>query len=321
VAKASSRADGGGGGRLGRLGKINHKKENEMTKAEEYWGKFTEDWRAEQDALDAIDKDPVAKAAKAAKEAEEEAAREAKRKEPTIVVSNADNATLTPKSAGGFVSGCVDAINGLGGTEVPGYVPTRHELTQIVNFWCKEILDLKQKAEDVGGWDWEERLMEFGKRRIKRIETVLGEELVGQAIKDYNAEKAWRKKYVVRQQDIAVLRALAVKVEHAAHGMYDETPEARYTFADGSVLVTHEGYYGKTSFNVEHWFATTAEKEAFDAEMAERNVIRWVRKRGSGRMVRRPEKPAAAAPPEPLPPTGGKPVVAAAPTRKESQPV
>lgn len=292
-----------------------------MTKAEEFWLKFTEESRAEQDALDAIDKDPVAKAAKTAKEAEQEAAREAKRKKQTVA-SNADNATLMPQSAGGFVFGCVDAINGLGGTEVPGYVPTRYELIQIVNFWCKEILDLKQKDEDVGGWDWEERLMEFGKKRIKRIETVLGEELLEQAIKDYNAEKAWRKELVVRQQDIAVLRALAVKVEHAEHGMYDATPEVRYTFADGSVLVTHEGFYGKTSFNVAHWFSTTAEKEALDAEMAERNVVRWgFRKRGSGHMVRRPEKPAAAAPPEPLPPTGDKPVVAAAPTGKESQPV
>ena len=67
-----------------------------MTKAEEFWLKFTEEGRAEQDALDAIDKDPVAKAAKAAKKAEEEAAREAERKKPTVVVSNADNATLMP---------------------------------------------------------------------------------------------------------------------------------------------------------------------------------------------------------------------------------
>ena len=117
--------------------------------------------------------------------------------------------------------------------------------------------------------------MEFGKKRIKRIETVLGEELLEQAIKGYNAGNALSKEYVVRQQDIAVLRALAVKVEHAEHGMYDPSPEVRYTFADGSVLVTNEGVYGKTSFKVAHWFATTEEKEAFDAHMAERNVVRW----------------------------------------------
>jgi hypothetical protein len=292
-----------------------------MTKAEEYWLKFTEDWRAEQDALDAIDKDPVAKAAKAAKEAEEEAAREAKRKE-SKVVQNQDNATLMPQSAGGAVFGYVEEVNGEEGREVTGFIPTRYELKQIVKFWYDELLYLHQKRVDFGVLGSSEyRTMAFGLKRIERAKTVLGEEGVDKAMQEVDAGNAWRKKIVVRQQDIAVLRALALKVEHAEHGMYDKTPEVRYTFADGSVLVTHEGVYGKTSFNVEHWFATTAEKEAFDAEMAERNVIRWVRKRGSGRMVRRPEKPAAAAPPEPLPPTGGKPVVAAAPTGKESQPV
>jgi len=292
-----------------------------MTKAEQYWLKFTEDWRAEQDAPAAVDKDPVAKTAKAAKEAEEEAAREAERKKQTVV-SNADNATLMPQSAGGFVFGCVDAINGLGGTEVPGFVPTRHELIQIVKFWYDELSYLHQKRVDFGVLGSSEyRTMAFGIKRIERARTVLGEEGVDKAMQEVDDRNEARKEHEVRQQDIAVLRALAVKVEHAEHGMHDASPEVRYTFADGSVLVAHEGYYGKNSFNVEHWFSTPEEKGAFDAHMAERNVVRWVRKRGSGQMVRRPEKPAAAAPPEPLPPTGDKPVVAAAPLGKESRPV
>ena len=291
-----------------------------MTKAEEYFLKL--EWRMKQDALDANDKDPVAKAAKAAREAEEEAAREAKRKEPRIVVSNADNAALMPKSIGGAVLGHVEEVNGEEGREVTGFIPTRHELKQIVKFWYDELLYLRRKREDFGqSGGYEHRMMAFGIKRIERARTVLGEEEVDNAMQEVDYRNEARKEHEVRQQDIAVLGALAVKVEHAEHGMYDGTPEVRYTFADGSVLMTHEGYYGKTSFDVAHWFATTAEKEAFDAEMAERNVVRWVRKRGSGQMVRRPEKPAAAAPPEPLPPTGGKPVVAAAPTGKESQPV
>ena len=292
-----------------------------MTKAEEYFLKL--EWRMKQDALDANDKDPVAKAAKAAREAEEEAAREANRKEPRIVVSNADNAALMPKSIGGAVLGHVEEVNGEEGREVTGFIPTRHELKQIVKFWYDELSYLHQKRVDFGVLGSSEyRTMAFGIKRIERARTVLGEEGVNKAMQEVDDRNEARKEHEVRQQDIAVLRALAAKVEHAEHGMYDGTPEVRYTFADGSVLVAHEGYYGKTSFNVAHWFSTTAEKEAFDAEMAERNVVRWdFRKRGSGHMVRRPEKPAAAAPPEPLPPTGDKPVVAAAPLGKESRPV
>jgi hypothetical protein len=162
--------------------------------------------------------------------------------------------------------------------------------------------------------------MAFGIKRIERARTVLAEEGVDKAMQEVDDRNEARKEHEVRQQDIAVLRTLAVKVEHAEHGMHDASPEVRYTFADGSVLVTHEGLYGKNSFNVEHWFSTTEEKGAFDAHMAEREVVRWGIRR-SGQMVRRPEKPAAAAPPEPLPPTGDKPVVAAAPTGNESQPV
>jgi hypothetical protein len=292
-----------------------------MTKAEEYFLKL--EWRMKQDALDANDKDPVAKAAKAAREAEEEAAREAKRKEPRIVVSNADNAALMPKSIGGAVLGHVEEVNGEEGREVTGFIPTRHELKQIVKFWYDELSYLHQKRVDFGVLGSSEyRTMAFGIKRIERARTVLAEEGVDKAMQEVDDRNEARKEHEVRQQDIAVLRALAAKVEHAEHGMYDRAPEVRYTFADGSVLVAHEGYYGKTSFNVAHWFSTTAEKEAFDAEMAERNVVRWdFRKRGSGHMVRRPEKPAAAAPPELLLPTGDKPLAAAAPTGKESQPV
>ena len=291
-----------------------------MTKAEEYFLKL--EWRMKQDALDANDKDPVAKAAKTAREAEEEAAREANRKEPRIVVSNADNAALMPKSIGGAVLGHVEEVNGEEGREVTGFIPTRHELKQIVKFWYDELSYLHQKRVDFGVLGgYEHRTMAFGLKRIERARTVLGEEGVDKAMQEVDARNAGRKEHEVRQQDIAVLRALAVKVEHAEHGLYDQAPEVRYTFADGSVLVTHEGVYGKNSFNVEHWFSTPEEKGAFDAHMAERNVVRWVRKRGSGQMVRRPEKPAAAAPPEPLPPTGGNPVMAAAPAGKESRPV
>jgi hypothetical protein len=61
--------------------------------------------------------------------------------------------------------------------EIKGYVPTRHELIQIVNFWCEAILDIKGKQKDIGGSQgWEDRVVAFGKERIKHVEAGCSDE-------------------------------------------------------------------------------------------------------------------------------------------------
>lgn len=144
-----------------------------MTKAEEFWLKFTEEWRAEQDVVAAAEK-------KGAEEAESEA--EGKKQ---TVVSNADNATLMPRSAARALIGCVEEVNGEEAREVTGFIPTRHELIQIVKFWYEEVLYLHQKREQFPSWGSSEyRTMAFGLKRIGRAKTALGEEAVHKAMQD-----------------------------------------------------------------------------------------------------------------------------------------
>ena len=55
---------------------------------------------------------------------------------------NADSDFLQPLPAGPFVIGRVDRVNGAGAVEVP-FMPTRHELLQLVKYWAREILEIQ----------------------------------------------------------------------------------------------------------------------------------------------------------------------------------
>lgn len=106
-----------------------------------------------------------------------------KEDEKIHVVGNKDNANLGPMPVNGFVIGAVDEINGKGGEEIPGFIPTRDELLPIVKYWFKQILDLRWFYFNTGGTgstEW--RLNVFADRRISRIASLLGEEDVNQAI-------------------------------------------------------------------------------------------------------------------------------------------
>jgi len=103
----------------------------------------------------------------------------------TRIVRNSDNDLLLPMG----VFGSVDEVNGPGSEEIPDFVPTRHELLQLLNFWVKEALD----------WEYfdflfatsgstEIRLIPFAWRRVNRIGELLGEERAKKAVEEAYAE-------------------------------------------------------------------------------------------------------------------------------------
>jgi hypothetical protein len=109
-------------------------------------------------------------------------------KEPRIV-KNADNETVMPWGNEAMVIGYVDEVNGNDAAEVSGFVPTRHELLQLVEYWERVALET--------AWWWfttgqvgssEMRRRTFARCRVNRIWDLLGEEEVGQTIDRVHAE-------------------------------------------------------------------------------------------------------------------------------------
>ena len=62
-------------------------------------------------------------------------------KEKIVVTVNKDNESLHAWGNERFLVGYVDEVNGAGAVEVPDFVPTRHELIQIVRYWAEEALN------------------------------------------------------------------------------------------------------------------------------------------------------------------------------------
>jgi hypothetical protein len=76
----------------------------------------------------------------------------------------------------GFI-GCVDEVNGPGAVLAREFVPTRHELSIIATYWLKVVRDFHfdwfyfQSTDSVAI-----RREPFARRRLGRIERILGEE-------------------------------------------------------------------------------------------------------------------------------------------------
>ena len=91
----------------------------------------------------------------------------------TRIVRNSDNDLLLPMG----VCGSVDEVNGPGAAEIPDFVPTRHELLQLLNFWVKEALDYEYfEFLYAQTGSTELRLIPYAWRRVNRIGELLGEE-------------------------------------------------------------------------------------------------------------------------------------------------
>ena len=85
--------------------------------------------------------------------------------------------------------GYVSEVNGADSAEVPNFVPTRHELIQLVKYWTTLVLDDEFFIFLYGQPGSREiRCIPFGRRRINRIATVLEEEAVQRAINEAEEE-------------------------------------------------------------------------------------------------------------------------------------
>jgi hypothetical protein len=105
------------------------------------------------------------------------------------VVRNSDNDALLPSGNEKVLIGCVDEVNGAGAVEVAEYVPTRHEIMQIVKYWHLRTLDNNWFFFIYGGTGSSEvRLKAFARRRIARADAAIGEEAVDAAIKEARDE-------------------------------------------------------------------------------------------------------------------------------------
>jgi len=101
------------------------------------------------------------------------------------IVRNSDNDLLLPMG----VLGSVDEVNGPGAAEIPDFVPTRHELLQLLNFWVKEALDYEYfEFLYAQTGSTELRLIPYAWRRINRIGELLGEERAKKAVEEAYAE-------------------------------------------------------------------------------------------------------------------------------------
>ena len=104
------------------------------------------------------------------------------------LVKNSDNQSLfrhLPELEGHYV----DEVNGAGAEEVPQYVPTRHELLQLVKYWYGRVLDNDFFQFQYGGSASNEfRIGRFAPRRIRRAAAAIGQEAVDQAIKEVRDE-------------------------------------------------------------------------------------------------------------------------------------
>jgi hypothetical protein len=94
-------------------------------------------------------------------------------------VRNADNIGLGAAGPAGHV----DEVNGDGAAEMPGFVPTRHELIELAKYWTGVTLDIQYEwfiDQQVGSSD--RRIESFARRRVSRIARLLGDEAVTKAI-------------------------------------------------------------------------------------------------------------------------------------------
>ena len=105
------------------------------------------------------------------------------------IVKNKDNDSLLPWGNDRFVVGYVDEVNGPGAAEIPDFVPTRHELLQLVKMWVKEALGYEFFGFCHGlGCSSGSRRADYAWRRVSRIEELLGKEQLNETVEAAYAE-------------------------------------------------------------------------------------------------------------------------------------
>jgi hypothetical protein len=108
-----------------------------------------------------------------------------------IGVRNADNERVLPSRGGGFIIGHVDEVNGPGATEVAEFVPTRHELIQLVKYWTERIVERQYQYFLTGcSGSSDIRLEPYAWRRVGRIAGLLGKKRVNRVLREVRASYA-----------------------------------------------------------------------------------------------------------------------------------
>ncbi len=93
------------------------------------------------------------------------------------------------KTADRLIFGYVDEVNGPGAMEVPGFVPTRHELIHLVEHWAEVRLSTIFKVFGTGVIGSTDTCkVSFAEERIRSIELLLGEEEVNRVIAQVESE-------------------------------------------------------------------------------------------------------------------------------------
>ena len=105
------------------------------------------------------------------------------------IIENADNESVMPWGGKGIIVGFVNEVNGPDAAEISGFVPTRHELIVLVEYWQRRALETEWwwfRTGQVGSS--ETRLQAFAIRRVNRIYDLIGQGEVQQAIDGVYAE-------------------------------------------------------------------------------------------------------------------------------------
>jgi hypothetical protein len=115
-------------------------------------------------------------------------------REILTIAQNRDNHGLLPSGIeyGMCPLGYVDEVNGGAAQETPGFIPTRHELIQLMKYWYRRSLEIEwfYFLTSRGG-SAAIPLRTYAKRRIARIAKLVGKKEVDDAIEEVrNKRKA-----------------------------------------------------------------------------------------------------------------------------------
>ena len=115
-------------------------------------------------------------------------------------VRNIDNEHVQPMGIKDGVIGFVEEVNGLGAQEIPGFVPTRHELLLLTHHWEKKAIGIEMfwfTYGQVGSSDM--RIQPYARLPVNRIMDLLGDEVneaIGRAeaeVKQEVGEETWQR--------------------------------------------------------------------------------------------------------------------------------
>jgi hypothetical protein len=109
---------------------------------------------------------------------------------------SSDSEWLEFLTNGEITIGFVQEVNGNEAVEVPEFVPTKHELKEIVKYWFHQTLQndfFFFETGCSGSTEW--RINIYAERRINRAAEILSEQELDELIAD--AERGFKKEYKI----------------------------------------------------------------------------------------------------------------------------